>query len=55
MRPKYILWLIVTALALSWYLLDPEARRDAARTDMAAAGRVVSSHRGRRGRRDRSF
>ena len=27
MRPKYILWLIVAALSLFWYLLDPEARR----------------------------
>jgi hypothetical protein len=27
MRPKYVLWLTVAALFLSWYLLDPDARR----------------------------
>ena len=26
MRPKYILWLSVAVLAVTWYLLDPEAR-----------------------------
>jgi hypothetical protein len=30
MRPKHILWLGFLTLALSWYMLDPEARRSSA-------------------------
>jgi predicted benzoate:H+ symporter BenE len=30
MRPKYLPWLGFLTLALSWYMLDPEARRSSA-------------------------
>lgn len=30
MRPKHLLWLGFLTLALSWYMLDPEARRSSA-------------------------
>ena len=30
MRPQHLLWLGFLTLALSWYMLDPEARRSSA-------------------------
>jgi hypothetical protein len=43
MRPKHILWLSVAALALSWYLLDPEAGRDLGGTPPGAEDRVATA------------
>jgi hypothetical protein len=53
MRPKYILWLTAAAIALSWYLLDPEAHRDSARTASEVAARVATAHPGETGNRGR--
>jgi hypothetical protein len=36
MRPTHLLWLGFLTLALSWYILDPEARRSSA-TDFPVA------------------
>ena len=47
MRPKYILWLSVAALALSWYLLDPEASRDLGGAAPEAVDRVATATPGR--------
>jgi len=43
MRPKHLLWLGFLTLALSWYMLDPEARRISA-TDfpVTAAGTTTA-------------
>ena len=43
MRPKHILWLGFLALALSWYLLDPEAHRDLAADFATTVDRVVTA------------
>lgn len=26
MRPKYVLWLLVTVVFVAWYLVDPQAK-----------------------------
>jgi hypothetical protein len=43
MRPKHLLWLGFLTLALSWYMLDPEARRSsAADFPVATAGQTTA-------------
>jgi hypothetical protein len=43
MRPKHILWLGFLTLALSWYLLDPEAHRSSAADFPVATGRMATA------------
>jgi hypothetical protein len=44
MRPKHLLWLGFLTLAVSWYMLDPEARRSsAADFPVTTAGMTAAS------------
>jgi hypothetical protein len=43
MRPKHILWFGFLVLALSWYLLDPEAHRDLTAAFSTTSDRVVNA------------
>jgi hypothetical protein len=44
MRPKFILWLSVAVLSLTWYLIDPEATLDGSVVDALRVDQLTAAH-----------